>query len=125
MRILFAEDDAGLRNMLAAQLERKGYIVTAVEDGELLLSELVESEFGDDNYDLVITDNTMPMVTGIEALKLIRSGMMTKVSNVPVIVCSSESLTGLPEQVNDLRGIFVDKAAGFPALLAQVTALAA
>ena len=52
-----------------------GCIVTLVKDGEALLNELADKA---KNYDLIITDNTMPKVKGIEALKRIREVLRRK-----------------------------------------------
>ncbi len=100
LRILVAEDYKDIRNMVKEMLEDKGYVVEAVENGQLLLDKLATGEF-----DLIITDQNMPVMKGIEVLKKIRATEKTK--NLPVIVFSNdETLQG---GVEKLGGIFCDK----------------
>ena len=62
-RILVAEDDAGVRLLVTRALRMEGHSVTAVEDGEYALEQLVEEDGG---FDLVLSDIRMPAMTGIE-----------------------------------------------------------
>jgi len=77
--ILYAEDDAGLRNVLACLLRRSGYRVQTAEDGEAAWEALRAA-----SYDLLITDNEMPRLPGLELVKRLRSVGQT----LPVIFAS-------------------------------------
>lgn len=73
-RILLAEDDPDMREMLSFVLWRAGYAVDAMSDGLSLLLRL--SEAGTAccvDWDLVISDIRMPGVTGIEVLEYLHS----------------------------------------------------
>lgn len=74
-RILIAEDDLELRTLFSHVLEKNGYLVTGVSNGEEALKAL------DQNYiDLIITDIMMPVMDGYELVHSIReSGMQTPV----------------------------------------------
>lgn len=61
MRVLVAEDDRGLREVLAQGLEDAGYLVDAVDRGDDAIDQL---KFYD--YDVAILDWRMPGVPGIE-----------------------------------------------------------
>ncbi|WP_420394153.1 cell cycle two-component system response regulator CpdR [Acuticoccus sp.] len=61
MRILLAEDDEDMRRFLHRALERAGYDVVSVEDGELAYERLREEPFS-----LLLTDIVMPNMNGIE-----------------------------------------------------------
>ncbi len=79
-RILVAEDDADLRRLNADVLTCSGYHVDAVADG----ADAWESLQGE-SYDLLITDNNMPRMSGVELLqKLHTSG-----TGIPVIMATS------------------------------------
>ena len=78
-RILVVDDDPPLRLLSAAVLVRAGYHVDAAEDGAAGWKALQAEE-----YDLLITDNSMPKVTGVELLKMLRSARMT----IPVIMAT-------------------------------------
>lgn len=60
-RILLAEDDASMRQFLAAALTRAGHVVEAVEDGEKAYAVV-----RDGRHDLLLADIVMPGMDGIE-----------------------------------------------------------
>jgi DNA-binding response OmpR family regulator len=66
--ILFAEDDDGLRTIVADELLEAGFKVEAVTDGALAISSLKTNV-----YDLVLLDNRMPHKSGVEVLEFMRS----------------------------------------------------
>jgi DNA-binding response OmpR family regulator len=63
-RILVVEDDADTRRLNAEVLINSGYEVDAAEDGAVAWEALQKK-----NYDLLVTDNEMPKVTGVELIK--------------------------------------------------------
>src|SRR5437870_2167653 len=63
MRVLIAEDDQGLREVLIQGLEEAGYVVDAVEAGDDAIEQLKFYE-----YDVAIIDWRMPRVAGIEVV---------------------------------------------------------
>jgi two-component system chemotaxis response regulator CheY len=88
-RILLVEDDIGIRQLSSTALRNFGYHVDTAEDGSVGWEALQTS-----NYDLLITDNTMPKVSGVELVKMLRSARMT----LPVVMVSGsiplEALNG-------------------------------
>jgi DNA-binding NtrC family response regulator len=66
-RILIAEDDDLSRENLAELLTSYGHEVVAVRDGQAAMA-----AFGEDKYDLVVTDLRMPHVDGLELLKFLK-----------------------------------------------------
>ena len=67
MKLLFAEDDPDLAAAVRTLLERNGYLVDAVDNGENAVS-YAEAE----SYDGMILDWMMPEKDGIQALQEIR-----------------------------------------------------
>ncbi len=65
--VLVADDEAAIRESLAAVLRDEGYTVVEVGDGEAAIKALEGSEF-----DLVIADLRMPGATGIDVLRRTR-----------------------------------------------------
>lgn len=63
LRILVIDDEESIRHMLTVLLEKEGYAVKTVGDGEEGLKELLTSEF-----DLVLTDVRMPKMDGLELI---------------------------------------------------------
>ena len=90
-RILVVEDDDDIRRFNAEALTGSGYHVDAAVDGAQGWEALNASP-----YDLLITDNSMPNLTGIELIKKLNDARMA----VRVILAS-----GLehPFQVEELR----------------------
>lgn len=78
-RILVVEDDRDLRQINARVLTRSGYAVDVAEDGAAAW-EALQANY----YDLMITDNKMPKLTGIELLKKLRTAHM----ELPVIMAT-------------------------------------
>jgi CheY-like chemotaxis protein len=66
-RVLYAEDQASARIVTTALLERMGFEVVAVEDGELALEQAKSS-----TYDLILLDIEMPVMDGVTAARHIR-----------------------------------------------------
>jgi len=78
-RILVVEDDIDVRHLNLEVLIGSGYQVDAAADGAAAWDALIA-----DSYDLMITDNNMPKLTGVELLKKLRSARM----ELPVIMAT-------------------------------------
>jgi len=85
MKILLVDDSSTMRRIQKNTLTQIGLTdVEEAEDGEAAVAKVKSG-----NYDLVLMDWNMPKMTGIEALKKIKSDDATK--GVPVIMVTSES----------------------------------
>ena len=78
-RILVADDELTMQELYAAILTPFGYQVDAAKDGAAAWEALCAN-----NYDLLITDNSMPKVSGMELLEKLRAASMT----LPAIMVS-------------------------------------
>src|ERR1035437_8225405 len=67
MRVLVAEDDRGLREVLGRGLRENGYTVDAVPDGRAAMDYLRSYD-----YAVVVLDWRMPRVSGLEVLQWMR-----------------------------------------------------
>ncbi|MSP23716.1 MAG: sigma-54-dependent Fis family transcriptional regulator, partial [Myxococcales bacterium] len=81
-QILVVDDEANLRRVLAAQLERDGYEVHTAQDGGQAIEFIREH-----HVDLVITDLRMPRVSGMELLRL----MQTEEPELPVVILTAHA----------------------------------
>ena len=79
-RILVVDDDNHTRQLSLAVLAGAGYDVEAVKDGAAGWDALQAK-----TYDLIITDNKMPKMTGMEMLEKLRAARMA----VPVIMATA------------------------------------
>jgi DNA-binding response OmpR family regulator len=74
------EDEPTIRKLNAELLVRHGYDVDAVEDGAVAWDTLQVK-----SYDLLITDNSMPKVTGVELIEKVRAAGMA----LPVVMATA------------------------------------
>jgi len=68
MKILFAEDEQDLREVVKAYLELQGHTVTAVSNGQQAVNRTQT-----DAYDVIVMDIMMPVMDGITAMRKIRA----------------------------------------------------
>lgn len=74
MKILVADDEEGLTEVLSGVLTRKGHHVDVANDGQKAFELLQKNR-----YDLAFLDFTMPEKTGMELMEIIRAqGVGTK-----------------------------------------------
>jgi DNA-binding response OmpR family regulator len=73
------DDDVSIRELIAHELARTGYLVDSAEDGAAAWNALQLRA-----YDLLVTDHNMPMVSGLDLVKKLRSAGMA----LPVILIS-------------------------------------
>jgi CheY-like chemotaxis protein len=79
--VLVVDDDSDTRQLTVDVLAGSGYDVESVKDGAAGW-EAIQANC----YDLVVTDNKMPRMTGIEMLEKLRSARMA----VPVIMATGD-----------------------------------
>jgi DNA-binding response OmpR family regulator len=79
IRILLVDDDRDFRELQENLLTSSGYEVTGVNDGAAGWEALRTND-----YDLVITDNRMPRMTGLEMIENLHGAHMT----IPVIMAT-------------------------------------
>ena len=88
-KVLFVDDEVALARLWKNILENLGYSVSMMTDS----TEAFRLFYSDPEYfDLVITDMTMPGITGAKLVKSIRNIR----HDIPVIVC-----TGYSENINE------------------------
>ena len=115
MRVLVAEDDNGLRDVLARGLRENDYVVDAVADGEEAIRFLRSYE-----YELAVLDWRMPGISGLEVVQWIRRQQR----RTPVLLLTArdahaDRVTGLDEGADD----YLVKPFDFAELLARMRAL--
>jgi EAL domain-containing protein (putative c-di-GMP-specific phosphodiesterase class I)/ActR/RegA family two-component response regulator len=90
-RILVADDDEDVRGLLRRVLVAAGYEVVVASDGQEAIDRL-----GQVGIDAVVSDISMPRLSGIELLRAIRS----RDADVPVILC-----TGSPDVDSAIQAV--------------------
>jgi len=106
-RILLAEDDEVNQQMAVAMLTKRGYQVEVAENGR----EAVEA-LDDGKFDLVLMDEQMPEMDGIEATTVIRNN--PDYQDLPIIAMTAHAMAGDRERfleagMNDYVSKPIDK----------------
>jgi DNA-binding response OmpR family regulator len=94
-KILIADDDPLLCQLLRLKLEAAGYDVTIVTDGAAALEETQQTA-----PDMLVLDSMMPVMSGPEVLRALKGGEAT--SDIPVIMLTARK--GQSDIVDALRG---------------------
>jgi two-component system sensor histidine kinase RpfC len=89
-RVLVAEDNPTNQRVTQMILESGGHVVTIVDNGEAALDALERGGF-----DLALIDLSMPIVSGLEALKLYRFSTRTP---IPTLMLSANVTTELIDE---------------------------
>jgi two-component system, OmpR family, response regulator MtrA len=83
-RVLFADDDPGMRAIVALNLQAEGFEVTTVEDGEEALLEAERLR-----PDLIVLDVMMPGRDGFEVLRELKENEGT--AAIPVVMLTAKA----------------------------------
>lgn len=115
MRILFAEDERDLNDIITKKLTSQGYSVDSVYDGEEAIDILSYTD-----YDAVVLDIMMPKADGFAVLRALRS----KGKNTPVLFLTArdsvqDRVAGLDSGAND----YLVKPFSVEELLARIRAM--
>jgi DNA-binding response OmpR family regulator len=112
-RILVVDDDICIRHLSSEALIAEGYRVDTAENGEEGWHALLNAvKSGPESYDLLITDNSMPKLSGVDLIRKVRSASM----ELPVILASGT--VPLHTESLDLAAILPKPF--FPAALVQI-----
>ena len=115
MRVLIAEDDAGLREVIVLGLQERGYQVDAVERGDDAIDQLTWYE-----YDVAILDWRMPGREGIDVVRWARrQNRPTAILMLTARDTPADRISGLDAGADD----YLVKPFDFGELLARVRAL--
>jgi signal transduction histidine kinase/CheY-like chemotaxis protein/GGDEF domain-containing protein len=87
--ILIAEDDDLNMEIARTLLEKSGFIITGVPDGEAALKAFEDSP--ESFFDCVLMDIRMPVMDGLEATKKIRGLRRPDAAAVPIIALSANA----------------------------------
>ena len=108
--ILFAEDDPDTRQMVQLLLRRSGFRVSAPESAVDALTLA-----GQEHFDVVLLDNWMPDLSGIELCRQIRtfdqttpilfcSGAVTQADKDEAVLVGAQGYVGKPFEPEELIG---------------------
>lgn len=115
MRVLVAEDEEILAELVATGLRRAGFAVDTVYSGDAALAYL-----GLHDYDVVVLDRDLPRVHGDDvARRLVSTGSRTRILMLTASGTMEDRVEGLDLGADD----YVSKPFEFPELVSRVRAL--
>ncbi|MDQ0942048.1 DNA-binding response OmpR family regulator [Streptomyces sp. V1I1] len=115
MRVLVAEDEEVLAELVATGLRRAGFAVDTVYSGDAALAYL-----GLHDYDVVVLDRDLPRIHGDDvARKLVASASRTRILMLTASASMEDRVEGLDLGADDYLG----KPFEFPELVSRVRAL--
>ncbi|MER7900700.1 response regulator [Streptomyces sp. NPDC096046] len=86
-RVLIADDDTDIRELVAFKLTNDGHEVTAVEDGLRALQAIREQ-----TVDLALLDIRMPEMSGLDVCRTLRAAAET--AALPILLITARSQEG-------------------------------
>ena len=92
-RILVVDDNDINREVVKAMLEPMEIIIDEAENGGAAVEDAKERK-----YDLILMDSHMPVMSGEEATRIIRSGENTN-NTTPIIAITADAITGVREKL--------------------------
>lgn len=95
---LIAEDNAALRRVIGFTLQAAGFEVVTASDG-LAAWETAEHQA----FDVVVTDQQMPHMNGLELIERLRASDLHK--NVPVVLLTAKGMELQFEQLSEQYGV--------------------
>ncbi len=101
-RVLIVEDERSMRDLLSMMLRKEGYAVEAADSGTQAASRIAKDPF----YDLVVTDVSMPGMTGLELLRHVRK--VSPESSVILMTAYGSKETAI-EALNEGAAYYVEK----------------
>ena len=101
-RVLVVEDEKSMRDLLSLMLRKEGYSVEAADSGTQAVSRIAK----DPVYDLVISDVSMPGMTGLELLRHVRKA--SPESSVILMTAYGSKETAI-EALNEGAAYYVEK----------------
>ena len=117
--ILIADDNPLMQELVLTILQGAGCETETAENGQLALAKLEKADF-----DLIIMDNHMPVMTGVEAIKVIR-GREDGKRFIPILSLTADASDGSREICASAgANVYMAKPFKVDRFLAAVTTLA-
>ena len=89
LRILVAEDNMVNQRIAVRVLEKLGWKLTAVSNGQEVLNIL-----NDQSFDVILMDDSMPLLSGLETTLVIRQEEKQTGQHLPIIAMTANAMTG-------------------------------
>lgn len=101
MRILVAEDDHTIRQMMATLLSRCGFTCHTVDNGQSAVTAWEEQALEQHPFDFIFMDVQMPVMDGLAASRLIREKETVSGGHIPIIALTAHAMAQDRQQCLD------------------------
>jgi len=93
LSVLLAEDNIVNQRMTMRMLEKRGWQVTSVDNGQQVLDYLHKGAF-----DIILMDVQMPILDGFEATRIIRENEKNTGLHIPIVALTARAMSGDEEK---------------------------
>jgi len=117
IRVLIADDEKCIRELLCYLLQERGFIVEDAKDGKETLEKITQHK-----PDIIILDLAMPQMNGIEVYRQLKEN--SDMRNIPIIFFSAQEPP--PQITQEISGAtikYIKKPCDIKYLLAQINNL--
>jgi CheY-like chemotaxis protein len=116
MKVLVAEDDPTIRQLLGVLLARRNVPCSLVADGQSAVEAWEKEEFK-----LILMDVQMPHLDGLEATRIIRKKEEARGSHIPIIAMTAHAMANDREQcIQSGMDDYISKPIDFSELLSLI-----
>jgi DNA-binding response OmpR family regulator len=123
-RILIVDDEADFSTILKTTLSSKGYLVEAAFSGKEAIGAYIHSLYNKRPIDLILLDNKMPDILGIEVLEILRDEErhrgITKGSVVPIIIMTAHDQPWMDPSLIKGTGDYIVKSDSIEEIVARI-----
>ena len=99
-RVAVLDDESSIANFIAVRLEQLNYRAHVFQNPSQALAALLESPA---RFDVLVTDYTMPGMTGVEVIRRLRNASV----KMPALVTSGDDTPALQEEVDALGAVLL------------------
>lgn len=116
IKILIADDEECIRELVGYALEKRGFTINRAGNGKEALEQIAHYK-----PDIVILDITMPLLNGLDVCKRLRESRETQ--DIPIIFLSAQDYR---DKIKNMPGAaikFIDKPCDLGYLLNEINSL--
>jgi two-component system chemotaxis response regulator CheY len=91
MRALIVDDSIFIREYMRQHMERLGWACEAAEDGRIALGLVQAAASSATSFDVMLVDVNMPVMDGLECVKLVRDGRIAPAMKVMMVTTEADN----------------------------------
>ena len=120
IKVLLADDETGILEIMAKKVARQGYAVVTATDGQQAWEKIVS-----ESPDIIVLDIAMPKMTGLEILKKLRAQPPSKKWQPVILVSVLDDIHQVKEGLNLEADHYLTKPCSIEAVVKAIRMMAA